>query len=96
MKEKKDLTFEQAFEKLEAILQKMNEGKVSLEESLQLFEEGNSLLEHCQGKLNQAEQKIELLLKNREGKLQVDEKGSLESTPFEALSKEQTSYTLHE
>jgi len=60
-----ELSFEKAFERLEEILQKMNEGKVSLDTSLKLFEEADVLISTCSEKLIKAEQKIETLIKNR-------------------------------
>lgn len=62
---KEELSFEKAFERLEEILQKMNEGKISLDASLKLFEEADNLISTCSDKLTQAEQKIETLVKNR-------------------------------
>ena len=58
-------SFEKAFDRLEEILQKMNEGKISLDTSLKLFEEANSLITKCNDRLVKAEQKIEILIKNR-------------------------------
>lgn len=63
--------FEKAFERLEKILETMNSGKTPLEESLKLFEEAETLLQSCNGKLNAAEQKIEQLIKNK-GELSLD------------------------
>lgn len=68
-----ELSFEKAFERLEAILEKMNNQKVSLDESLQLFEEADKLISQCNGRLVSAEQKIETLIKNRNNQLVVDE-----------------------
>lgn len=62
---KEETSFEKAFERLEEILQKMNEGKISLDTSLKLFEEADFLISNCSLKLAQAEQKIETLIKNR-------------------------------
>lgn len=69
----KEKPFEQAFERLEEILKILNEGKISLDESLTLFEEADSLISNCSNKLNKAEQKIEVLIKNRES-LELNEK----------------------
>lgn len=66
------LPFEQAFQRLEQILEVMNGGKAPLEESLRLFEEAEVLLRTCSGKLTEAEQKIELLIKQRTGDLALD------------------------
>lgn len=61
------MTFEEAYERLEQILEKMNSEQVSLDDALSLYEEADQLILSCQKRLNEAEQKIEILLKNREG-----------------------------
>lgn len=61
------MNFEQAYARLEEILEKMNSGKVSLDDSLKLYEEADQLIVSCNKKLTEAEQKIEVLLKNRTG-----------------------------
>ncbi len=61
--------FEEAFQKLEAIVKKLEEGNLSLEESLQAFEEGVHLSRFCAQKLDEAEKKVEILLKDSEGRL---------------------------
>ncbi len=66
------LPFEQAFQRLEQILEIMNGGKAPLEDSLRLFEEAETLLRTCFSKLTEAEQKIELLIKNRTGELVLE------------------------
>lgn len=55
------ITFETAIQKLSAIVEKLESGSLSLEESLKLFEEGTTLSAHCYRKLEQAELKIETL-----------------------------------
>lgn len=62
-------TFESAFSRLEEILEKMNSGSVSLDESLHLYEEADRLITYCTKKLNDAEKTIEVLIKNRNGEL---------------------------
>ncbi len=66
------LPFEQAFQRLEQILETMNGGKAPLEESLRLFEEAEVLLRTCSTKLTESEQKIELLIKQRTGELALE------------------------
>jgi exodeoxyribonuclease VII small subunit len=61
--------FEQALERLEGIVSKLEDGDLDLEESLKLFEEGIRLSHFCSQKLDEAERKVEILLKNREGTL---------------------------
>ena len=55
------IKFETAIQKLSAIVEKLESGSLSLEESLKLFEEGTALSAHCYRKLEQAELKIETL-----------------------------------
>ncbi len=76
------LSFETAYARLEEILEKMNSGKVSLEDSLKLYEEADRLINWCSKRLTEAEKKIEILVKNREGDLMVDEQGRPVSQPF--------------
>jgi exodeoxyribonuclease VII small subunit len=59
------LSFETALTKLEAIVESMETGEVPLAELLAQFEEGNKLLKHCEGRLKEAELKIEQLKKER-------------------------------
>lgn len=54
-------SFEAALQELEGIVQKLESGGASLEESLAAYERGKILLDHCQATLAQAEQKIRLL-----------------------------------
>ena len=61
--------FEDAFQKLEAIVKKLEDGNLSLEESLKAFEEGVRLSRLCSKKLDEAEKKVEILLKDNEGHL---------------------------
>ena len=61
--------FEDALNKLEKIVAKLEEGDVPLEESLKLFEEGIRLSRLCNQKLDEAEKRVEILLKNKEGVL---------------------------
>ena len=58
-------SFEKAYETLETILTELNSGQIALEKSLELYEKANGLIALCSSKLNQAEQKIEMLIKNR-------------------------------
>lgn len=65
---KKELKFEQAMERLEKMIQKLEEGDLPLEESLKGYEEGIELVRFCEQKLAEAEGKIEILMKDRTGK----------------------------
>ncbi len=59
--------FEDALGKLEKIVSKLEEGDIALEESLKLFEEGIRLSRFCNQKLDEAEKKVEILLKDKNG-----------------------------
>lgn len=61
-KSKKPLNFEQALGELEALVAAMESGEMTLEESLLAFETGVRLTRECQQTLQQAEQKVQLLL----------------------------------
>ncbi len=61
--------FEDALNKLEKIVAKLEEGDIPLEESLKLFEEGIRLSRFCNQKLDEAEKKVEILLKGKNGVL---------------------------
>ncbi|HEX9021760.1 MAG TPA: exodeoxyribonuclease VII small subunit [Nitrospirota bacterium] len=72
MAEKK---FEAALERLEEIVQELEKGELPLEQSLKLFEEGIKLSRICNKRLEEAERKVEVLLK--------DKNGAIKAEPFE-------------
>ncbi len=59
-----NLTYEQAFEKLQKIIQLLEEGNVSLENSIKYYEQGILLKNYCEKKLTNAETKIKTVLNN--------------------------------
>ena len=63
--------FEECLERLEKIVQELEKGEVPLEKSLTLFEEGMQLSAACRKVLEEAEGKVEILLKQN-GKLQAE------------------------
>ncbi len=63
----KNNTFEASLMDLEKIVRELEQGDLSLEESLKLFEDGVKLSRECQERLNQAERRIEILLKDSDG-----------------------------
>ena len=63
--------FEESLERLEKIVQELEKGEVPLEKSLTLFEEGMQLSSTCRKQLEDAEGKVEILLKQN-GKLQAE------------------------
>lgn len=56
--------FEECLQRLEVIVKDMEKGELPLEESLKLFEEGVTLSAACRKELDEAEGKVEILLKN--------------------------------
>jgi exodeoxyribonuclease VII small subunit len=68
------LSFEKALSDLESIVEKLEKGGLSLNESLALFEKGVKLAKFLRGELGKAEKKVEILLK--------DEKGGIRAEPF--------------
>ncbi|MBN2012177.1 exodeoxyribonuclease VII small subunit [candidate division KSB1 bacterium] len=59
--------FEAAMQRLEEIVEEMEQGELSLEESLKIFDEGMELSRFCYDKLNQAEQQLKRIVKKDEG-----------------------------
>lgn len=72
-RKKKTPDFEQSLSELEALVQRMETGEMTLEESLSAFENGIQLTRECQAILEQAEQKVQILL---------EQKGELTTQPF--------------
>ncbi len=66
-----DLPFEQALEKLETIVESMESGELSLEDTLARFEEGTKLARLCQTKLAEAELKVQQLQKVSAGEFNL-------------------------
>ncbi|HEX3142769.1 MAG TPA: exodeoxyribonuclease VII small subunit [Pyrinomonadaceae bacterium] len=71
----KPKTFESSLEELERIVRELEQGELPLERSLELFEHGVALSRECQDRLNQAERRIEILMR--------DNKGQSTTAPFE-------------
>lgn len=61
-KKKPALSFEDALQELEQLVSRLEQGDISLEESLQAFERGVNLTRTCQTALQEAEQKVQILL----------------------------------
>lgn len=70
--------FEDCLQRLEKIVQELEKGEVPLEKSLTLFEEGVQLSNSCRKELEEAEGKVEVLLKQN---------GKLQAVPFEATAE---------
>jgi exodeoxyribonuclease VII small subunit len=78
MEEKK---FEDAVRELEDIVKRLESGELPLEESLKIFEEGVSLSRYCFQKLEEAEKRVSILMKDESG---------LKRAPFETGEDEHT------
>ena len=72
--------FEASLTELEAIVEKLEQGDLSLDDSLKQFERGVQLTRICQTALTQAEQKVEILLRKTGGSSGEE----FEAAPFEA------------
>ena len=68
-----ELNFEGAMDRLEKIVEQMESGKLPLEDLIVRYEEGMNLVKICQERLANAEQKIEIIARNSEGKSVVKE-----------------------
>jgi exodeoxyribonuclease VII small subunit len=76
-----DLVFEEALKKLEIIVQELETGDLLLDDALAKFTEGMNLSNQCLQKLNFAEQQINIILKNQNGKIV--------ERPFEVTGEEE-------
>lgn len=77
MPKKADQTpdFEKSLAELETLVERMEQGELTLEESLKSFERGMALTRHCQKALDQAQQKVDRLL---------EQDGDIQVAPFES------------
>lgn len=73
-KETKTPDFEKALVELEAVIERLEKGDLSLENSLKDFEQGVKLARSCQSALNNAQQRVEKL---------IEENGQLSFEPFQ-------------
>jgi exodeoxyribonuclease VII small subunit len=92
--------FEDALNRLEKIVSKLEDGEIPLEESLKLFEEGIRLSRLCNQKLEEAEKRVEILMKGKNGVIkphpfdpstssgQVPSTGSGQAPPEESDAEE--------
>ena len=74
-----EIDFEAALKQLEQIVEQLEAGDLPLERSLELFEQGVRLSRDCQKRLDEAERRVEILLK--------DEDGSYTPSPFEEIDE---------
>ena len=70
---KQTMNFEEAFQKLEAIVDRLEGGEIALDEAVKAFEEGMGLVEICTKKLNDAEARLKTLTQGEDGGFQVSQ-----------------------
>ena len=73
MKEEKNLNFEETMQKLETIVQELENGNLNLDDSIKKFEEGIKLSKNLSNYLEEAERKITVLVKGEDEKLEEEE-----------------------
>ena len=71
MSNTKPKNFETSLEELERIVRELEQGELTLEKSLELFEQGVKLSRECQDRLTQAERRIEILMRDSQGRATV-------------------------
>jgi exodeoxyribonuclease VII small subunit len=71
------ISFEMALAELESLVGQLEQGELTLEDSLRRFEQGIALVRSCQNTLREAEQKVEQL---------IERNGRSETMPFDALA----------
>jgi exodeoxyribonuclease VII small subunit len=87
------ISFEEAFERIEQIVEKMHSGTVGLEGVMDLFEEGEGLIQACHARIADCEQRIETLVKQR-GKLTFDQTQKPKREPY--LKPSPSSFSLRD
>lgn len=65
--------FEERLTQLEQVVEKLERGELSLDESVRLFEEGVKLSDACKAELEKAEGRVQVLVEGRNGKMQIAE-----------------------
>lgn len=71
----KEMSFEQALAELEGIVQQLESGEVELERSIAIYERGAALRAHCDGKLKDAELKVEKIVRGEDGQPALEPAG---------------------
>ena len=66
------MTFEDAMDELEDIVNALDKGDVSLDEAIAAYDRGSVLKDHCEKKLNQAKMKVETIQSEENGELKTD------------------------
>jgi exodeoxyribonuclease VII small subunit len=87
--EARSATFETQLAALEKVVRELERGDLPLEESLKLFEDGVRLSRECQERLNQAERRIEVLLRDGEGRPVLSAFDEEDAGRFTALGEDE-------
>ena len=66
------MKFEEAFENLEAIVEKLERGELMLDDALKEFEEGVALIKICTNRLNEAEARLQKLMESEDGTFRLE------------------------
>jgi len=69
--EKKKISFEKAMARLEEIVERLESGQASLDETIRLFEEGKKLGQECRRQLSEVEKKIEMIVEKEGGEIET-------------------------
>lgn len=88
-----EMKFEESLKKLEKIVQDLEDGDIPLDEALEKYEEGIRLSKACAKKLEVARKKVEILLKNEDGSVELkefDEKSAEEENNLKEAKKRKT------
>ncbi|MFN7039151.1 MAG: exodeoxyribonuclease VII small subunit [Alphaproteobacteria bacterium] len=73
-----NITYEEAISELEAIVKKLENGKDSLEDSINYYEKAHALRKHCLKKLQEARLKVEKIIEKSDGTLSISQENVLE------------------
>ncbi len=65
-------SFEEGIKRVENIIEALQSGEVSLEESIKLYRDGVEILDYCSNKLNDAERQVKILQKSTEGQFKQE------------------------
>lgn len=68
----KDMSFEEALKELEGIVERLERGDAPLEESIAIYQRGAKLKAHCEGKLKDAQLKVEKIVLDGQGKASTE------------------------
>ena len=82
--QEKTMTFEQAMARLEEIVRAMERGDAPLSQTLELFEEGTNLVRHCTKTLDDAQQRVTILMKQEDGRVVEQKFGGTDGTSEQA------------